>query len=70
MLNQQPQLKRIKIRKSTNDEHAMFGNEVQPIVPTSLTVERLQFLSIISKSLECTMYNLYLNITVQSIALL
>lgn len=42
----------------------MFGNEVRPILPTSPTVEKLQFLCIINERLGFTVHNLYLNTTI------
>jgi len=40
---------KIKIRyiyRDVNNEYTLFGNDVWPIMPTSLTAEWMQFLSI------------------------
>lgn len=42
----------------------MFDHEIQPILLTSPTTERLQFFCINISSLGFTVYNLYLNTTI------
>jgi hypothetical protein len=50
----------IQMNKGTKmqTEINMFGNDTQPIVPTSPAAEWLQFHCIISERLEFTVYNL------------
>jgi len=56
--------KKIKETVNANNEHTMFVNEVQPILPTSPTAEQLQFLFIMRERVRFTMHNVCIKIIV------